>query len=73
LGDSKIIFWNLEEIAVEARGQTVLLESPMGIFENKSGWILMLGFTPAASGPKLEEDFLKILKSNNRTMRTKYF
>lgn len=48
---------------MEASGQTVLLESPMGIFENKSGWILMLGFTPAASGPKLEEDFLKILKS----------
>lgn len=49
--------------AVEASGQTVFLESPMGIFENKSGWILMLGFTPAASGPKLEEDFLKILKT----------
>jgi hypothetical protein len=48
---------------VEASGQTVLLESPMGIFENKSGWILMLGFAPAASGPKLEEDFHKILKS----------
>jgi hypothetical protein len=49
--------------AVEASGQTVLLESPMGIFESKSGWILMLGFTPSASGPRLEEDFLKILKS----------
>jgi hypothetical protein len=48
---------------MEASGQTVMLESPTGIFENKSGWILMLEFTPAASGPKLEEDFLKILKS----------
>jgi hypothetical protein len=35
----------------------------MGIFEAKSGWILMLGFTPAASGSQLEPDFLKILKS----------
>jgi hypothetical protein len=35
----------------------------MGIFEAKSGWILMLGFTPASSGPQLEEDFMKILKS----------
>jgi hypothetical protein len=48
---------------MEVSGQTVMLESPTGIFENKSGWILMLEFTPAASGPKLEEDFLKILKS----------
>jgi hypothetical protein len=48
---------------VDASGQTVFLESPMGIFENKSGWILMLGFTPRASGPQLEADFLKILKS----------
>jgi len=55
--------WEYWRGAVEASGQTVFLESPMGIFENKSGWILMLGFTPAASGPKLEEDFLKILKS----------
>jgi hypothetical protein len=49
--------------AVDASGQTVFLESPMGIFEAKSGWILMLGFTPASSGPQLEEDFMKILKS----------
>jgi hypothetical protein len=35
---------------VDSSGQTVFLESPMGIFENKSGWILMLGFTPRASG-----------------------
>jgi hypothetical protein len=49
--------------AVDASAQTLFLESPMGIFENKSGWILMLGFTPSASGPQLEADFLKILKS----------
>jgi len=59
----EIIFWEYWRGAVEASGQTVFLESPMGIFENKSGWILMLGFTPSASGPQLEADFLKILKS----------
>jgi hypothetical protein len=53
---------------VDAGGQTVFLESPMGIFENKSGWILMLGFTPPASGPQLEADFLKILKSARETL-----
>jgi hypothetical protein len=55
--------WEYWKGAVDSGGQTVFLESPMGIFENKSGWILMLGFTPAASGPQLEEDFMKILKS----------
>jgi hypothetical protein len=44
----------------------IFLESPMGIFGNKSGWILMPGFTPDASGPKLGEDFLKILKSGEK-------
>ncbi len=49
--------------AVDAGGQTVFLETPMGILETKAGWILMLGFTPSASGPQLEEDFLKLIKS----------
>jgi hypothetical protein len=31
--------------------------------ETKAGWILMLGFTPDASGAQLEEDFLKMMKS----------
>jgi len=51
------------ERAIDASGQTVFLESPTEIFENKSGWILMLGFTPAATAPQLEAGFLKILKS----------
>jgi hypothetical protein len=55
--------WEYWRGAVDAGGQTVFLESPMGIFEAKSGWILMLGFTPASSGPQLEEGFMKILKS----------
>jgi len=49
--------------AVDAGGQTVFLETPMGILETKAGWVLMLGFTPSASGPPLEEDFLKMIKS----------
>jgi len=55
--------WEYWRGVVDAGGQTVFLESPMGIFEAKSGWILMLGFTPASSGPQLEEGFMKILKS----------
>jgi hypothetical protein len=51
--------------AVDASGQTVFLETPMGILETKAGWLLMLGFAPSASGPQLEEDFLKIIKSAN--------
>jgi len=31
--------------------------------KNKKGWILMIGYAPDASGAKMEEDFLKILKS----------
>jgi hypothetical protein len=49
--------------AVDADGQTVFLQSPMGIMETKSGWILMLGFTPDAYGAELEEDFLKMIES----------
>ena len=48
---------------IDAGGQTVFLETPMGILETKAGWVLMLGFTPSASGPPLEEDFLKMIKS----------
>jgi hypothetical protein len=49
--------------AVDAASTTVFLQSPMGIMETKAGWILMLGFTPDASGAQLEEDFLKMMKS----------
>ena len=59
----EIVFWEYLKGAVEASGQTDFLESPMGIFENKSRWVLMPVFTPAAYGLKLEEDFLEILKS----------
>jgi hypothetical protein len=57
------VFWEYWKGAVDASGQTVLLESRMGIYENQSGWILMIGFPPSASGLRLEADFLKILKS----------
>jgi hypothetical protein len=49
--------------AVDAGGLIVNLRSPMGIMETKPGWILMLGFTPDASGDQLEEDFLKMIQS----------
>jgi hypothetical protein len=49
--------------AVDAGGKTGFLQSPMGIMETKAGWILMLGFTPDASGQQLEEDFLKMIQS----------
>jgi len=49
--------------AVDAGGQTVLLQSPMGIVRTKQCWLLMIGYTPDASGPQLDEDFLTIIKS----------
>ena len=55
--------WEYWRGAVESGGQTVFLESPMGILETKNGWVLMIGYSPATSGPQLEEDFLKIIKS----------
>lgn len=55
--------WEYWRGAVQGGGQTVFLESPMGIVETKNGWILMIGYAPATSGPQLEEDFLKIINS----------
>lgn len=55
--------WEYWRGAVESGGQTVFLESPMGILETKNGWVLMIGYSPATSGPQLEGDFLKIIKS----------
>ena len=49
--------------AVDAGGQTVLLQSPMGIVRTKQCWLLMIGYTPDSSGPQLDEDFLAIIKS----------
>ncbi len=49
--------------AVETGGQTVFLQTPMGIVKTKHCWILMLGYTPDSSGPQLEEDFMKIIKT----------
>ncbi len=49
--------------AVETGGQTVFLQTPMGIVKGKHCWILMLGYTPDSSGPQLEEDFMKIIKT----------
>jgi hypothetical protein len=49
--------------AVDAGGQTVLLQSPLGIVRTKQCWLLMIGYAPDASVPQLEEDSLKIIKS----------
>jgi hypothetical protein len=55
--------WEYWRGGVEASGQIVFLESPMGIVETKNCWALFIGYTPASSGPQLEEDFLKMIKS----------
>ena len=48
---------------VDAGGQTVLLQSPMGIVRTKQCWLLIIGYTPDSSGAQLDEDFIKIIKS----------
>jgi len=48
---------------LDAGSMTVALQSPMAVMKTKKSWILMIGYAPDASGAKLEEDFLKILKS----------
>jgi hypothetical protein len=49
--------------AYETGGHTVFLQTPMGIVKTKHCWVLMLGYTPDSSGPQLEEDFMKIIKT----------
>jgi hypothetical protein len=44
-------------------GTAVSLRVPMGIIETKVGWIMMLGFTPEATGAQLEEAFLRMIQS----------
>lgn len=51
--------WEYWRLAVEG----IFLEAPIGILENNNGWILILGFAPAASGTQLEEDFMKIVQT----------
>jgi len=47
----------------DSGGQTILMQSPMGIVKTKNCWVLMIGYVQDSYGPQLEEDFLKILKS----------
>jgi len=49
--------------AADASGKVLFLQAPMGIMETDAGWMLMLGFTPDATGPQLEEAFLKMIQS----------
>ena len=48
---------------LDSGGIMVTLQSPMAVMKTKKSWILMIGYVPDASGAKMEEDFLKILKS----------
>ncbi|MCP4672290.1 MAG: hypothetical protein GY857_13405 [Desulfobacula sp.] len=48
---------------LDAGSVTVALQSPMAAMKAKNSYILMIGYTPDVSGAKMEEDFLKILKS----------
>ncbi|MBT8352563.1 MAG: hypothetical protein KJO26_15200 [Deltaproteobacteria bacterium] len=48
---------------IDAGSMTVTLQSPMAVMKTKKSWILMIGYVPDTSGAKMEEDFLKILKS----------
>ncbi|MCD4741379.1 MAG: hypothetical protein K8R67_02690 [Desulfobacteraceae bacterium] len=48
---------------LDAGGVTVALQSPMAVMKTKKSYILMIGYVLDASGVKMEEDFLKILKS----------
>jgi hypothetical protein len=41
----------------------VVKQSPMGIVKTKGGWLMVIGSTPDASGPWLEDEFAKILKT----------
>ncbi len=49
--------------AADVSGKAVFLQAPLGIIETTEGWMLMLGFTPDATGTQLEEAFLKMIRS----------
>ncbi len=49
--------------AADVGGAAVFLQAPMGIVETREGWILMLGFTPDATGKQLQEAFLEMFQS----------
>ncbi len=48
---------------IDTGSMTVALQSPMAVMKTKKAWILMVGYVPDVTGAKMEEDFLKILKS----------
>jgi hypothetical protein len=47
----------------EAAGDEYLMRSPLAIMKTRDCWLLMIGYAGEATGPELEEDFLKILRS----------
>ncbi len=48
---------------IDAGNTTVALHLPMAVMKTKKSYILMIGYVSETLGPKMEEDFLKILKS----------
>jgi hypothetical protein len=48
---------------IDAGSMIVALQSPMAVMKTKKSYILMIGYTPDVTGAKMEEDFIKILKS----------
>jgi len=58
--DAKLELWRG---AIDAGGQTVFLQSPMAVMRTKNCWLLMIGYTPDASGAQLDKEFTDIVKS----------
>lgn len=48
---------------IDAGSMTVALQLPMAVVKTEKSYILMIGYTPDATGVKMEADFIKILKS----------
>ena len=61
--DGKEAIFELWQGIIESDGQTLLMQSPMAVLENKNCWLLLIGYASDSSGGRLEEDFIKILKT----------
>lgn len=47
----------------DSGGQTVLMQSPMGIVRTQHCWAVLMGFVVDSFGPQLKQDFTEILNS----------
>ena len=48
---------------IDAGNTTIALHLPMAVMKTRESYILMIGYTPESTGPKMEADFIKIIKS----------